>query len=453
MVGCGFGVSTHLLQTDEATPAVCFSSVIVPLFLFLSFDLRSSGVLCFGGMFVPLSSRFLAFSSNTLVEDVSFYGSWSVNLMWATTLADVAGGVRFQGLFSVHLFCILNRSDVTAFATTARHLCRPETRNVLLEFKKVFEIRRSSSKLCNINGRIVGSYPKTESWGNNSDCCYWGGVTCDAKSKDVIKLDLSCSCLHGRSTSCFPSLSPIIVYSPPSTVSSSCGYFFSYFINSDNTSIIPLLMVYPSLPPHPPPPLTSSSPPLVVLCQGEALIDRGRVAPGEFVGPKGRGFDPPPQICPSVWPGNWISNSHSNKWAASRRGVSPLGVEIPPGCVELLEKKSCYVALYYSSCYCYISSTSYLPSLLPIIVSSPPSTVSSSCGYFFSYFMNSDNTSIIPLLMVYPFLPPHPPPSLTSSSLPLVDFCHGEALLLFFLTLEMINIVKFLCIKFSILFI
>ncbi|KAF2591966.1 hypothetical protein F2Q70_00038772 [Brassica cretica] len=57
----------------------------------------------------------------------------------------------------------------------------------------------------------------------------------------------------------------------------------------------------------------------------------GRVARGEFVGPKGRGFDPPPQICPSVWPGNWVSNSHSNKWAASRRGVSPLGVEIPPG--------------------------------------------------------------------------------------------------------------------------
>ncbi|KAH0890295.1 hypothetical protein HID58_052724 [Brassica napus] len=93
---------------------------------------------------------------------------------------------------------IFKFQDVTAFATTARHLCRPGQRNVLLEFKKVFEIRRSSSKLCNINGRIVGSYPKTESWGNNSDCCYWSGVTCDAKSKDVIKLDLSCSCLHGR---------------------------------------------------------------------------------------------------------------------------------------------------------------------------------------------------------------------------------------------------------------
>ncbi|KAL0684051.1 hypothetical protein Bca4012_050899 [Brassica carinata] len=52
---------------------------------------------------------------------------------------------------------------------------------------------------------------------------------------------------------------------------------------------------------------------------------------GEFVGPKGRGFDPPPQICPSVWPNNWVSNSRNNKWAASRRGVSPLGFEIPPG--------------------------------------------------------------------------------------------------------------------------
>ena len=30
----------------------------------------------------------------------------------------------------------------------------------------------------------------------------------------------------------------------------------------------------------------------------------GRVARDEFVGPKGRGFDPPPQIRPSVWPGN-----------------------------------------------------------------------------------------------------------------------------------------------------
>ncbi|KAL0663568.1 hypothetical protein Bca4012_100405 [Brassica carinata] len=59
--------------------------------------------------------------------------------------------------------------------------------------------------------------------------------------------------------------------------------------------------------------------------------DCGRVARGEFVGPKGRGFDPPSQICSSVWPGNWVSNSHSNKWAASRREVSPLGVEIPPG--------------------------------------------------------------------------------------------------------------------------
>ncbi|CAA7040758.1 unnamed protein product [Microthlaspi erraticum] len=33
---------------------------------------------------------------------------------------------------------------------------------------------------------------------NNSDCCYWDGIKCDAKSGEVIELDLSCSCLHGR---------------------------------------------------------------------------------------------------------------------------------------------------------------------------------------------------------------------------------------------------------------
>ncbi|CAA7058667.1 unnamed protein product [Microthlaspi erraticum] len=37
-----------------------------------------------------------------------------------------------------------------------------------------------------------------ESWTNNSDCCYWDGVTCDAKSGEVVELDLSFSCLHGR---------------------------------------------------------------------------------------------------------------------------------------------------------------------------------------------------------------------------------------------------------------
>ncbi|ESQ50797.1 hypothetical protein EUTSA_v10023121mg, partial [Eutrema salsugineum] len=46
----------------------------------------------------------------------------------------------------------------------------------------------------------VSSYPKTESWEANSsiDCCNWDGVICDTESGKVIRLDLSCSCFHGR---------------------------------------------------------------------------------------------------------------------------------------------------------------------------------------------------------------------------------------------------------------
>ncbi|KAF7827075.1 receptor-like protein 7 [Senna tora] len=42
------------------------------------------------------------------------------------------------------------------------------------------------------------SYPKTASWGNGSNCCFWDGVTCDFISGHVIGLDLSCSWLKGH---------------------------------------------------------------------------------------------------------------------------------------------------------------------------------------------------------------------------------------------------------------
>ncbi|CAA7032588.1 unnamed protein product [Microthlaspi erraticum] len=84
------------------------------------------------------------------------------------------------------------------FAAPTRHLCRPEQRDALLEFKNEFEVRKSSFDECYVNGSYVSPYPKTVSWTNNSDCCYWDGIKCDAKSGEVIELDLSCSCLHGR---------------------------------------------------------------------------------------------------------------------------------------------------------------------------------------------------------------------------------------------------------------
>ncbi|XP_019101160.1 PREDICTED: receptor-like protein 12 [Camelina sativa] len=79
-------------------------------------------------------------------------------------------------------------------AAPARHfLCRPEQRDALLAFKNEFEIGEPNPDCMGIE-----SHRKTESWGNNSDCCSWKGIKCNAKSGDVVELDLRCSFLHGR---------------------------------------------------------------------------------------------------------------------------------------------------------------------------------------------------------------------------------------------------------------
>ncbi|EOA29840.1 hypothetical protein CARUB_v10012934mg [Capsella rubella] len=111
-------------------------------------------------------------------------GSWNSTSMILVTLYFL--------LSFVHNF-----GDVLAAPT--RHLCRPEQRDALLQFKNEFQSQNPSCDYnCLINGSIVHPHPKTESWGNNNDCCNWEGVTCNAKSGEVIELDLSCSCLLGR---------------------------------------------------------------------------------------------------------------------------------------------------------------------------------------------------------------------------------------------------------------
>ncbi|KAF2565791.1 hypothetical protein F2Q68_00027257 [Brassica cretica] len=93
-------------------------------------------------------------------------------------------------------FFTFNFQDV--FAVPSTHLCHPEQRVALLEIKKELEISESSCQgYINENG-IVSPYPKTESWKNNTDCCYWDGITCDAKTGKVIELNLTSSCLYGR---------------------------------------------------------------------------------------------------------------------------------------------------------------------------------------------------------------------------------------------------------------
>ncbi|XP_010464056.1 PREDICTED: receptor like protein 30-like [Camelina sativa] len=57
------------------------------------------------------------------------------------------------------------------------HYCRLDQRDALLEFKHEFNHDEFTD-------------PLLSSWNQSSDCCLWSGVTCDARSGEVISLDL-----------------------------------------------------------------------------------------------------------------------------------------------------------------------------------------------------------------------------------------------------------------------
>lgn len=76
--------------------------------------------------------------------------------------------------------------SILAFASSpAKHLCRPDQRDALWEFKSEFH--------------FSGMAPneKTQRWLNNTDCCFWDGVSCDLKTGNVVDLDLFGSSLNG----------------------------------------------------------------------------------------------------------------------------------------------------------------------------------------------------------------------------------------------------------------
>ncbi|CAH8254844.1 unnamed protein product, partial [Arabidopsis lyrata] len=83
-------------------------------------------------------------------------------------------------LFRSICFLILIPSFLITFVSATQHLCYPDQKDALLEFKTEFEMVDSKS------------------WVNKSDCCSWDGITCDAKSGKVIGLDLSSIFLYGQ---------------------------------------------------------------------------------------------------------------------------------------------------------------------------------------------------------------------------------------------------------------
>ena len=86
------------------------------------------------------------------------------------------------------IFSLCN--SVLVFASHAKHLCRPDQKEALWEFKSEFYVHGFHS-----DGTPVDK--KTERWKKNIDCCSWDGISCDPKTGKVVELDLTDSFLNG----------------------------------------------------------------------------------------------------------------------------------------------------------------------------------------------------------------------------------------------------------------
>ncbi|OMO92537.1 hypothetical protein COLO4_17520 [Corchorus olitorius] len=107
-------------------------------------------------------------------------------------------------LFLWFLLCFFHSQayDISSSFTNSSILQRPKCSHyeaqALLQFKHNLFIDNSASFLCNaIYGNNTNSFPKTDSWNEDTDCCLWDGITCEGVTGHVIGLDLSCSWLYG----------------------------------------------------------------------------------------------------------------------------------------------------------------------------------------------------------------------------------------------------------------
>ncbi|ESQ55572.1 hypothetical protein EUTSA_v10024467mg [Eutrema salsugineum] len=89
----------------------------------------------------------------------------------------LSGIVTLYFFFLVSLFLHTLASPLLQF-------CGHGQRDALLEFKHELPVNKSNSS------------PSLSSWNKTSDCCFWEGVKCDAKSGKVISLDLSFTSLN-----------------------------------------------------------------------------------------------------------------------------------------------------------------------------------------------------------------------------------------------------------------
>ncbi|GKV33181.1 hypothetical protein SLEP1_g41716 [Rubroshorea leprosula] len=91
-------------------------------------------------------------------------------------------------------FRVQSSSPSQSSLDSSPHLCGPEERSALLDFKStttnmVYDYYCTSHRMAII-----------QTWNESKDCCLWEGITCDKMKGHVIGLDLSWNCLEADLT-------------------------------------------------------------------------------------------------------------------------------------------------------------------------------------------------------------------------------------------------------------
>lgn len=90
-------------------------------------------------------------------------------------------------IWSLCLIFALSNS-ILVIASPSKHLCLPDQRDALWEFKNGFYVDSDWDPFDD---------KKTDKWRNKTDCCSWDGVFCDPKTGKVVELELMDSFLNG----------------------------------------------------------------------------------------------------------------------------------------------------------------------------------------------------------------------------------------------------------------
>ncbi|GKV14925.1 hypothetical protein SLEP1_g25726 [Rubroshorea leprosula] len=87
-------------------------------------------------------------------------------------------------------FRVQSSSPSQSFPDSSPHLCRPEERSALLDFKSTTDLVED----CEVSRGMI------QTWNESEDCCSWEGITCDKVKGHVIGLDLGRNCLEANLT-------------------------------------------------------------------------------------------------------------------------------------------------------------------------------------------------------------------------------------------------------------